>query len=698
MRKTITQLLVLITLMYPVVLSAQDNGDTLSVVDMDELIITADRYESIRSQSTGAISVLKSTTISQLAGVQNLGGTLRHMPGFVMLQLDGIGYDVQPIVRGFYGGGEAEYVLLMVDGQPINALETGLVNWDQIPLAAIESIEILRGGASSLYGDAAIGGVINIVTDSEAPSSYEMALAGGSFGTYRASGSARMSFGARKLSAYGNYESTEGYREHANRALGGLGLGFDLIRSDRVLVTLSGSMHQRSYDVPGPLTSDQIAQDRLQQSPFFQFDNNDESTQRLALQGRVDLGEQSELRGSLVGNRRTLEGARTLPLSAEFADVKWREFDASRLFMSAQWVSPQLFAQDRLTIGTDLQNGQLDVAWYNMTTGTAETFDAFDGARGDLSATGEGSRRALAAYAQYDIAPTSWLRLLAGIRYDRVRDTYSPEGSSEQEAVHTALSPKVGVNARYVASAHHIGNWYANIARSFKTATPDQLFGQRSIPIPFPPYAISISNSELKPQRGVSLETGFYHRAVLIPGSLTGEVSFSIYQMDMEDELDVNLQTFQYGNIASSRHRGIEMGLQLERPNLALFRFNYTLQNVTYLAGENKGHFVKAIPRDYVSAAISIPVLDRLQAMATLRSTRRTWLNDKNSIRLENFSSVDFKMSYSLDWIALEFETMNLLSNSFSTTGFISDPGGSDTIFMYPAAGRAMQAGIRVQW
>ncbi len=63
--------------------------------------------------------MLKSTTISQLAGVQNLGGTLRHMPGFAILQLDGIGYDVQPIVRGFYGGGEAKYVLLMVDGPTI---------------------------------------------------------------------------------------------------------------------------------------------------------------------------------------------------------------------------------------------------------------------------------------------------------------------------------------------------------------------------------------------------------------------------------------------------------------------------------------------------------------------------------------------------------------------------------------------------
>lgn len=695
MKKTVLQLFMLPVLMYPVVMLAQDGGDTLSVVDIDELIVTADRYESVRSQSTGSISVLKSTTISQLAGVQSVGGTLRHMPGFAMLQLDGMGYDLQPIVRGFYGGGETEYVLLMVNGQPINALETGLVNWDQVPLTAIRSIEILRGGASSLYGDAAIGGIINIVTDSDASSHYEMTLTGGSFGTHKVNGSARMSFGTRKFSSYGNYESTQGYRKHANRRLGSLGLGIDLARSDRAFITLFGSMHQRNYDIPGPLTMNQIAQDRLQESPFFQFDSNDERTGRLALQGRINLGEQSELRGSLVGNRRTLEGARTLPLSANFADVKWRKFDTSRLFVSAQWLSPQLLAQDRLTIGTDLQSGQLDVAWYDMVTGTVEDFEGFNGARGDLSTRGEGSRRALATYMQYDIEPVPNLRISAGIRYDRIYDSYLSEKGSDQNTIHTTLSPKVGMNARYMTSARHIGNWYVNVVRSFKTATLDQLFGQRLIPVPMPPY--TISNSELNLQKGISIETGFYHRTVLIPESLNGEFTLSIYHMDMEDELDFQFETFQYGNIASSRHRGIEMGLQLEGLDIALFRFNYTLQNVTYRAGENKGNFVKTIPRDYVSAAISIPVLNQLQAMAAVHSTRRTWLDDANSIRLKNFSSVDFKVTYTLGWIAVEFETINLMNNSFSTTGFL-DPGGSDTIFMYPAAGRAMQAGIRVQW
>ncbi len=698
MKRVSRRIVFLVMMSHPVIVTAQD-ADTLNIVDLEDVVITADRYESIRSRSTGAISVLDRETISQMAGVQRVGGLLQQVPGFAMLHLDGIGYDIQPIIRGFYGGGEAEYVLLMVDGQPVNALETGLVNWDQIPLSAIESVEILRGGASSLYGDAAIGGVINIVTDANAPSSYEFTVAGGSFGSFKSSGAVRLSLGNRKISSYGNFESTQGYRDHANRTLSGLGLGVDLLRSERGVVTLSGSMHMRSYDVPGPLTMEQTAQDRVQVSPLFQFDAQDERSLRLALQGRRNLGWGSELRTSVVGNLRSLEGARTLPLmSAEFGDVKWREFETARVFVSAQWMLPSLVWNDQMIIGTDLHSGQLDATWYDMITGSVEEFDNFDGTRGELSTSGVGSRNAMAAYVQYDIEPVPHLRASVGMRYDRILDQYEPDQALEQDAIHSALSPKFGLNVRYISSAQHVGNWYANIGRSFKTATLDQLFGQRLIPAPVPPFAITISNSELKPQKGISIETGIYHRMSFIPESLTGELTLSVYQMDMEDELDFQFDTFQYANIASSRHRGMEIGLQLNQINTASLRLNYTLQNVTYKAGEYEGNFVKAIPRDYLSATISVPILDRIQAMTAVRSTRRIWLDDANEVGVDNFSSVDFKLVYPLGWMAIEFETINLMDNLYSTTGFVPNPEEPDTILMYPAAGRAFQVGLRIKW
>jgi len=59
--------------------------------------------------------------------------------------VDGLGLDPQLTLRGFYGGGEAEYVVVLLDGRPLNGLESGLFDWDLVPLSALESIEVVRG-------------------------------------------------------------------------------------------------------------------------------------------------------------------------------------------------------------------------------------------------------------------------------------------------------------------------------------------------------------------------------------------------------------------------------------------------------------------------------------------------------------------------------------------------------------------------
>ena len=68
-------------------------------------------------------------------------------------------YDGRPVVsaRGFFGGSEAEYVRLLIDGVPSGDVESGLIDWSRLPLAAIRRVEAARGPGASFYGDAAIG-------------------------------------------------------------------------------------------------------------------------------------------------------------------------------------------------------------------------------------------------------------------------------------------------------------------------------------------------------------------------------------------------------------------------------------------------------------------------------------------------------------------------------------------------------------
>ena len=81
------------------------------------------------------------------------------------------------MVRGFYGGGEADYVLVMVDGRVMNLAHNGTIAWETLPaITDIESIEIVRGSASALHGDAAVAGVINIVTRRRVSVAGDLAL------------------------------------------------------------------------------------------------------------------------------------------------------------------------------------------------------------------------------------------------------------------------------------------------------------------------------------------------------------------------------------------------------------------------------------------------------------------------------------------------------------------------------------------
>lgn len=683
----------------PLARAQEAASDTaLQAVTMDEVIVTADRSSTVRTEATAAVSVLHAAEFRAMAGVMGLADVLRLTPGFALVHLDGLGYDPQPVVRGFYGGGEAEYVVVMLNGQPINVLETGLVNWNQIPLAAAESVEILRGGASSLYGDAAIGGVVNVVTAHELKPQTNLSVAGGTFGMWHAEAALRRIWSNRTVGFFGNLDHTSGYRDHARRLSASGGLSADLVRNNRTTVTVSMYSHWRNYDVPGPLTLEQVNESRTQESVFFRLDRSDERIWRLVMNGRFEVGTEVVITGSLGRAVRSLESTRTLPLSTEFADAKWRDLNTSRLLANGQIVTPVLrsVVPDRLTVGADSHMGSMNNSWYNVATGPAQVFAGHTGFL-EVSTMGEAARKAVAAYAQYDLMPAGRLRLSFGGRYDHISDQHFLDGAGERTATHTAFSPRAGLNVRYARSTAHVGNWYANVSRSFKAPTLDQLYDQREIPVPFPPFGVTISNGELRPQRGVGLETGLYHRAVIAQNSLAAELSLSVYQMDMTDELDFQIETFQYENIAESRHRGMELGVKLDMGQEAALILNYTLQSVTYQSGANRGNYVKAIPRTYISLATRMRLAEDMTVTGTLRGARQIWLDDANTLPLDNWATTDLKLTYDFGRAAFMFEALNLLDEEYSTTGF-PDPAGSDTVFLYPAAGRAVRVGIQVGW
>ena len=130
----------------------------------DEIVVTATGVESRRDETASAVTVLGEEELAASPGV-TLDETLRQVPGFTLFRREG-SRTSNPTTHGAslrgIGGSGAGRALVLADGVPLNDPFGGWVPWGLVPTAALERVEVLRGGASDLYGTAALAGVVQL--------------------------------------------------------------------------------------------------------------------------------------------------------------------------------------------------------------------------------------------------------------------------------------------------------------------------------------------------------------------------------------------------------------------------------------------------------------------------------------------------------------------------------------------------------
>ena len=675
--------------------------DTARSPILSTVVVTAERSRTSLATSVASVTRLSAAELARTPRA-TLADVLRRAPGFAVIDFDGLGFDPQLMVRGFYGGGEAEYVVVLVDGRPVNQLQTGLVAWDVLPpLASIEAVEIVRGSASPLYGDAAIGGVINVITRTGAAApSLRWDASGGTFGTLRANLDAASVPGAGTLAIGGGIDRTEGFRDHARRTAGRARASISFAETPNARLSLTARSHWRKFDEPGPLLESLMDDDRAASDAIFRFDHTSDQSHALTLDGGRRLGKRTQLSGSLGGEIRSTDAVRTLALVPGFGDTKLREASNVRAAGNAQIeiLDTPLPGKDWIVVGAEVTHGTLGSTYYQVTGGTRNDYAAASGERGDLDARGDSRRSIGSIHAQYNLEPSEALRLAVGARFDALHDSFRPEVPNDvarEDASHSAFSPRLGFNLRYLNRERSTGNAFVTVSRSFKAPTLDQLYDLRSIPVPFPPFAIRTSNPDLEPQHGTSVEVGLYHSAAL-PASLRAAASISAYQTEMKDELDFDVASFRYVNIGRSRHRGVEAGVNVAGAHASTFA-NYTLQAATSRTGDYEGKRLKAIPRQTLTAGISMQPVRMLETSLFVTNVRDVYLDDANTVELPDYTRLDARATLGIHAVSVFIDARNLLNSRYSSSGFL-DPGGSDEAYYYPAAGRVIEVGIRGGW
>lgn len=198
-----------------------DRAEVVLALEPDVLreevtVVSGSRQEELRESLNTKVEVLTSNEIRS-TGYETVGEALREVPGVLTRR----GSETTPPTGEQVQGIDSRQVLVLLDGQPLSGargIKSGILNLDRQQIGQLESIEVVKGASSALYGSDAIGGVINLRTvEQTKPFSASASVSGGSFGAFDGRGA--VGFVKNRLSGFFNYG------RHKNN-------GFDLFPSD----------------------------------------------------------------------------------------------------------------------------------------------------------------------------------------------------------------------------------------------------------------------------------------------------------------------------------------------------------------------------------------------------------------------------------------------------------------------------------
>lgn len=528
-------------------IAADESADRLEIqleaapTELAPMVVTATRDARSLADVPAAVSVADSTvlTAGRTAGLHEV---LRYAPGVQANSRYGLD-DVNISIRG--SGIRSSFgvrgVAVVLDGVPITEPD-GQTRLDLVELASARQVEVLRGPASALYGGAASGGAVNIISRSGAESRGLTARAlGGTYGFRKYDGSYGAGFGGGRgaVFASGTWTDSDGFRAHNADRIWRLNLRSEYALAEHSGVALEASTSDLDMKIPGNLTLDE-----------FRADPNAAEPRTVANDyGRVDQRWRAGLRGRHVfGGGSGVEGSGYVFLGGRELDHPIFQVvrqDLARAQAGARVRAPLLDGRLSVTAGGDL----------DRLAGSDQRFVNSGGEAGDAVSDADITLPTVGLYAQAEGRVTGRLTLTGGIRWDRVHYTLDDrlDAARSFDQTWSELSPKATAAYRVGASS----SIYLSVARGFEPPTLSELTTS-----PDPTEAF---NTGLEPQRLVNYEVGY---KTLLRERLF--LDLALFRTDIEGEF---LQTSVfvpgetaprrvYVNAGDSRHVGFEAGVR----------------------------------------------------------------------------------------------------------------------------------------
>lgn len=154
----------------------------MTPVSVSQVLVIAARVPLPLDATASSVLWLSQNKLNESAGL-TLDDALRQVAGFQLFRRTS-SWVANPTTQGTslhgLGSTAASRTLVLSDQVPLNDAFGGWVHWDEAPKLAVAGVDLMRGGASDLYGSSAIGGVIDVIPVVPKHLGYVLDLAGAS--------------------------------------------------------------------------------------------------------------------------------------------------------------------------------------------------------------------------------------------------------------------------------------------------------------------------------------------------------------------------------------------------------------------------------------------------------------------------------------------------------------------------------------
>jgi len=621
-------------------------GNVYAGENLGTINVTAGRVESPTAVSSKTVTIIDRKTI-EASHANYIVDLLQGQANIIVRDSSGTG--AKAIVDlGGYGDTASSNKVVLIDGRRISSPDLAEVDWTQIPLDQIERIEIVHGGGAVLYGDGAVGGVINIITRLPAAGA-EVGFDASSFQAYGGHARVGSDVGNTRIEVNVSGNKTDGYRDNSKLERYDGGARFEVDVSEYLQWYASGNHHRDRFGLPGDLTPAEVTVNPRQTT---EPENHGDVTDSYISTGLLITWEDIEL---------------DLPLSFRRRE-SFAHFGGAFPFDSIS-VLRTLAVSPKLNLSHPVGDWSL-----GMTAGA-------DIERVDGTVTGlDAQRDRDGYYGQLTLSDTSDLYMVsAGLRTEEVSDALK-DGSS-------AISDRL--------NAYDLG---ASMAlKGFRL----RLNHNRSIRFPrldertefLPPAFAPSFRPDLKPQ------TGRHYSASLNYAADDFWVELSLQRADIRDELYLDPTVGFFGNNENyddpTRHDVLILAANWKAHDWAAFNANYTYTRATFRGGAFDGMSIPGVPKSRAGASWQANWREHLATTLFVTYVGESYLLNDQPNTLPTIASyvlVDAVANYAWRDAELFVRVENLTNRKYITTGAVSPSSGA--IGQYPAAEIAVRGGV----